>query len=393
MPESNILDLQALVRDGRLFRPPCDGLRVDAFIPPAGRENHAANMVELANGDLLCAWFAGTREGMGDVRIALARLPAGSAQWSQPVWASEDLTRSEQNPVLFAAPDGRVWLFYTAQEVRGCSAEEWKRRVTAGQAEGEYTMQWTAVVRRRISADNGHTWGPVEVFSSQPGSFCRQPMLVMTNGEWLFPMYYSLPGYAHGDDYTIVWISADQGRTWQEHVIPQSRGRVQATVVETEPGRLVAFFRSRAADRIYISRSPDYGRTWTAPERTALPNNNSSIQAHKLASGRIALIFNPYAANEDPTRTVRTPVRYPVTIALSEDGGATWPYMRHVDTGDDLAGEQNLRLNRRLGYPCIIQTRDGMIHVGYSYRDRQCIKYVRVSEDWILGQRECVYGP
>jgi predicted neuraminidase len=72
-----------------------------------------------------------------------------------------------------------------------------------------------------------------------------------------------------------------------------------------------------------------------------------------------------------------------VTIALSEDEGATWPIMRDVDMSDGFRGERNRDLNRRCEYPVVLQTRDGAIHMAYSYRDRQCIKYVRVTEDWI----------
>lgn len=392
MNESKVLDLKSMVTDGRLFRSPFDEHRVEAFIPRAGNENHATNLLELPNGDLLCVWFAGTREGISDVRIAMSRLPAGEAQWTQPAWVSEDHTRSEQNPLLFLTPQGKLWLLYTAQETRGGTKEEWLAKVAAGEAEGDYTMQWTAVIRRRISEDLGHAWGPVEVAFGKPSSFCRQPIVVMSNGEWLLPMYYSLPAFRHADDYTVMQISADQGQTWEEYEVPQSRGRVQASVLEMEPGRLTAFFRSRAADRVYVSYSTDYGRTWTPPERTVLPNNNSSIQAIKLASGNIAVIFNKYSANDDPDDTLWPRRRYPVTLAISEDEGQTWPYMRNIDTGDDFWGEANQHLNRRLGYPCLIQTRDGLIHVAYSYRGRQCIKYVRVSEEWVRDQRDYIYG-
>jgi predicted neuraminidase len=391
MAEEKVLDLKSMVTDGSLFRPPDDAGRIEAFIPPMGHENHAANMVQLANGDLLCVWFAGTGEGISDVNIALSRLPAGESRWTTPVLVSDDFSRSEQNPLLFLAPDGKLRLFYTAQETRGCSHEEWTRRVAAGEAEGGYTMQWTAVIRSRVSTDGGHTWGPVEVFSERPGSFCRQPVVVMSNGEWLFPMYYSLPGAGHGDDYTVMRISGDQGQSWQEVEVPGSRGRVHASVVELDAGKLVAFFRSRAADWIYVSRSPDYGRTWSVPVSSALPNNNASIQATRLASGRVAIIFNNVRANDDPNQTVWPRQRYPVTVALSEDGGETWPYMRHIDASDDFCGEQNVRLNRRCAYPCILQTADGAIHIGYSYRNRQCIKYVRVTENWVRDQLDWVF--
>ena len=212
MRESAILNLKAQLANGELFRTPADEHRVEAFIPPMARENHAANLAELPNCDQLCVWFAGSEEGRSDISIAMSRLEAGSAQWSQPVVLSDDPTRSEQNPLLFAAPDGRVWLFYTTQETRGCSKAEWSRRVAAGEATGSYAMQWTAVVRCRVSGDNGHTWGPVQTFSATPSSFCRQPMVVLSNGDWLFPMYYSVHSPRHADDY-YVRVSED----WVRH--------------------------------------------------------------------------------------------------------------------------------------------------------------------------------
>ncbi len=379
-----MLNLKGMVARGELFVPPEDDGRVEAFIPAMGRENHAANLAEAPNGDLLCTWFAGFSEGAGDVKVAVARLASGSAQWSEPAYASLDVGRSEQNPILFVAPDGDLWLLFTAQETRGCSREEWNRRVAAGKAVGDYTMQWTAEIRRRVSRDDGATWGPVETLFGRPGSFCRQPLAILSNGDWLFPMYYSLESAGHGDDYSVVQISSDQGRTWAECPVPGSRGRVQMTVAEMRNGHLVAFFRSRAADCIYASRSADNGRTWTEPTRTVLPNNNASIQALRLQSGRIALIHNHYAANADARATVWPRRRYPVTIAVSEDGGETFPWMRHLDPGDGFSGEQNEHLNRTCAYPCILQARDGLVHMAYSYRDRQCIKYVRVAEDWFI---------
>ena len=32
----------------------------------------------------------------------------------------------------------------------------------AGETSGGHNMQWTAVIRCRVSEDDGHTWGPVE---------------------------------------------------------------------------------------------------------------------------------------------------------------------------------------------------------------------------------------
>ena len=388
MTSHPIVNVAATLEPGALFRPPDDPLRVEAFIPPAGEENHAANLAALSNGDLLCAWFAGSREGSGDIRIALSRLDAGSSRWTDPVWVSKDTTRSEQNPILFPTPQGDLWLLYPAQETRDCSPEVWRQRIEAGEAKGPYTMQWTAVIRRRISHDGGHTWGPVEALFDTPSTFCRNPPVVMSNGDWLLPIYHSIRSGTHyGRDYTVMKLSEDQGETWTDVPVPHSHGRVHASVVEMKPGHLAAFFRSRSADAIYASRSDDFGRTWTAPEPSGLPNNNASIQAVTLNDGSLALAFNNYRANDDPTQTVWPRRRYPLSVALSEDGGRTWPFIRHIDPSDGFAGEENVHLNRRCSYPTILPDPEGHLWIAYSYRDRQCIKVVRVPVDWVRERR------
>jgi predicted neuraminidase len=387
-----VLDLKTQVRDGTLFHPPDDEYRTDSYIPPMGNENHAPGLASLPNGDLLCVWFAGSAEGASDISIAMSRLPAEDNRWTEPTWLTSDPARAEQNPSLFVTPQGDLWLLFTSQQTRDISREEWDRQKAAGKVEGIYPMQWTSEVRRRVSTDGGWSWGEVETFVDKPGSFCRHPPTVLRNGDWLFPMYYSLQeGTLHGNDYSVVRISEDEGQSWREHPVPNSKGRVHPSVVELEEGRLVAFFRSRAADRIYVSRSSDYGQTWSPAERSMLPNNNASIHATKLASGNIAIIFNYFSANDDPDKVLWPTRRYPLTIAISEDEGRTWPYMRHVDPGDNFFGEENERLNRVCAYPCFDRTQDEAIHLAYSYRGRQCIKYVRVTEEWVRDQLDYVY--
>jgi predicted neuraminidase len=373
------IDLRQFVQHGALFHPFDDPERIDAFIPPMGHENHAANLIELPNGDLLCAWFAGTREAMPDIRIALARLPAGSDRWLLPQWVTDDPAHAEQNPVLFLTPAGELWLIYTAQQTRDPAT------LHAGQP---FYLQDTAVIRRKRSNDFGLTWGPAEPLIAGPGVFCRHPPRVLSNGDWLLPFYYcnryNEAGFGNGHfDHSAVRISSDAGKTWEEYDLPGSRGRVQASVNEVSPGCLIALLRSRSADRIYISHSRDFGRTWTAPARTPLPNNNSSVQCIRLHTGELALAFNPLSHNDDPEKTVWQLDRHPLTFAISEDEGETWPWMRHIDMSDGFCGERNRHLNRGLAYPSIIQTRDGMLHVAYSYRPRACIKHTCFALDWV----------
>jgi predicted neuraminidase len=156
------------------------------------------------------------------------------------------------------------------------------------------------------------------------------------------------------------------------------------SIIETEPGKCFAFFRSRAADNIYRSFSSDYGKTWSSPEPTELPNNNSSVHAIALKSGTIAVVYNPWRVdNPDPKTTVWPKMRNSISIALSEDQGTRFPWIRILETGSGFHGVQNIALNKGHAYPCMLQSRDGNIHIAYSCLNRKYIKYCRVTEEWI----------
>jgi predicted neuraminidase len=134
-----LMDCAELAMDGRL-RARGDGSGiVEAYLPSPCVQNHAANLMPLADGDLGCVWFGGTQEGKSDISVYFSRLRAGQDAWSRPVRLSDDPARSEQNPILFPAPDGSLWLLHTSQQSGN---------------------QDTSVVKRRISRDGGATWGP-----------------------------------------------------------------------------------------------------------------------------------------------------------------------------------------------------------------------------------------
>lgn len=370
------IELNTLQEDGRLYH---NNLldTVEALIPNQFDSVHAADLLELPDGDLLACWFAGSDEGNADISIAVSRLRAGESRWSAGEIVSDDPSRSEQNPSLFLAPGGEIWLMYTAQTSR------------TPEDRPNFNLQYTAEIRRKISRDNGYTWGPTETVFSRPGSFCRQKIQVLSSGRWVFGNWICFPDETrNGSDVTVVQISDDQGKTWRGVEVPDSAGRVHANLIETAPGKLTALFRSRFADNIYIAYSEDDGETWTRPERTCLPNNNSSISAIRLQSGSLALIYNPVRFNDDTSRTVWPHQRCPVTFAISDDGGKTWPYRRVIEPGEGFTGEYNDINNRRYEYPVMMQSKDGKIHAAYSWGNRRCVKYVCVDEAWIRGEKE-----
>ena len=375
--------LPGLTPDGRLYENEEMGT-VEARLPDGGYPTaHAPALLELPNGDMLCCWFAGTYEGSADIRIICSRLERDGDRWSKPVDISGDPTRSEQNPSLFYGPDDAVWAIYTAQLDRQA---------------GKDNMQFTSQIRCQKSTDGGRTWGPYETLFAREGSFCRQPIQVLANGRWIFGNWLctdSVDGLS--GDPTAFQISDDQGKTWRQVDMPNSRGRVHANVVEMDDGHLLAFMRSREADFIYRSESFDWGDTWSEPKPTPLPNNNSSISALRLQSGRVAIAYNPTCTPDPkPGKAAWPGLRCPVAVALSEDGGLTFPIVRWMERGEGYMGEENLTNNKQYEYPYLMQSRDGMLHLAYAAFTRLGVKYVRFSEQDVLGkkrERVGLYNP
>ena len=76
-----------------------------------------------------------------------------------------------------------------------------------------------------------------------------------------------------------------------EFVVWDSFYLVQPSVVSLEGEEMVVFFRDRRKTNIYSARSSDGGRTWSKPQPTDLPNNNSGIHAIRMRkSGNIVIV-------------------------------------------------------------------------------------------------------
>lgn len=335
----------------------------ETYLPILYPSSHAANLLELKNGDVLCVWFSGTWEGSSGVGIVLARRPKGSRNWRPPALIDRQAGASYQNPVLFQEPDGTLDLYHSTQEA------------DAGEA--------NAHVLRLVSKDNGVTWAKPALLFGKAGAFTRHPMVILKDGAWLLPLsYITSTGIGAGSEtnYSATEISRDHGVTWKECVMADSEGKIQPSVVSLAPDRLLAFFRSRASDFIYSSTSSD-GCVWSPATATVLPNNNASVQAFRLHDGHLVMAFN-----NSSKRSAGGGLRKPLSVALSLDGGSTWPYVRDVEEGRRGYGlaEQTPKEPGReeYSYPSIMETRDGEILVAFTYR-RQTIKVVSITENWI----------
>ena len=69
--------------------------------------------------------------------------------------------------------------------------------------------------------------------------------------------------------------------------------------------------------------SLDDARTWSKPVPSTLPNSNTPLQAAVLGSGALLVVFNNVQGDRQP---------WPLSAALSEDGGQSWPWVRDLET-------------------------------------------------------------
>ncbi len=359
--------------------------RWDAFIPSPSPQNHAAFLSRRPDGTLACVWFGGTMEGMPDISIHMSVLDEATSQWSPATVLVDDRGRSEQNPLLFNAPDGTVWLLYTSQ-ISG--------------------NQDTSVVRRRVSQDGGKNFGPAETMIGDAGTFIRQPIVTLSNGDLLLPVFKCRieagEKWSGNKDNAGVYRSTDGGKSWLFTEVPNSLGCVHMNIVQINDSHLVAFYRSRWADFIYRTESHDAGASWLTPTPTTLPNNNSSIQCTTLSDGRLAMVYNHSSAADatgrrtslyDDLEDEGTPTkqstegrqsfwgapRAPLSLAFSNDAGLTWSDRQDIDTSDGycLSNNSVSRANRELSYPVLLEGPDNTLDIAFTWF-RQGIKHVRL---------------
>jgi len=297
---------------------------------------HASTIVETRAG-FVAAWFGGTRERDPDVGIWVSRYDG--TQWSAPAEVANGVQPDGKrhpcwNPVLFQPSRGPLLLFYKV----GPSPDTW----------------WGMV---RTSGDEGRTWSPaiklpegiLGPIRAKPVELDGAAMLAGSSTEhdgWVVHMErYSGDGSAASLAAAASWKKTGPLNNAAEF------GAIQPAILVHSKSLLQILCRTRQAV-IAESWSQDGGSTWSAMKATALPNPSAGIDAVRLADHRFLLVYNPTATG-----------RAKLDIAISPDAKA-W---KRAVVLEDSAGEYS--------YPAMIQARDGLVHVTYTWR-RERIKHV-----------------
>jgi alpha-L-rhamnosidase len=336
-----------------------EGILVDEFIceKPPFAESHAPTIAETKEGHLIASWFGGTKERNPDVCIWTSRYI--NHTWTEPQNVADGIVNdtlryATWNPVLYQAPNGELQLYYKV----GPNVAGWVGKVIT-------------------SNDGGATWSaPRNLPEGFLGPVKNKPVL-LEDGTLLCPSSTESDGWKVHFEAT-----KDFGRTW-EKIGPINDGKtfhaIQPSILTHTDGRLQILCRTQ--ERVIgESWSSDYGKTWTPVTGTMLPNNNSGIDAVTLQDGRQLLVYNHLLPHDTLKRGKGA--RTPLNVAVSEDG-KTWRAALVLE--DSPIGQYS--------YPSVIQTKDGLVHIVYTWR-RKAIKHVVVDPDkWILSQIENMKWP
>ena len=308
---------------------------------------HASTICQTSRG-LVVAWFGGTREKDKDVGIWTSYHDGN--RWSSPKeWATgvqhESLRYPCWNPVLFQAEEsGPTSLFFKV----GPDPRSWW-----GEMMFSYDQGRTFRDRRRLPEEID---GPVR---------CK-PML-LANKNLLCGSSTEHDGWrVHFEK-----VALEQGKptgTWRRiGPINESKqfNAIQPTFLKHHDGRIQVLCRTKESV-ISTSFSADDGETWSPMQATNLPNPNSGIEVVTLQDGRHLMIYNHLGSG-----TTGWGRRGLLNLAMSSDG-LQWKKVAVLEQEE----------KQEFSYPAIIQTKDGMVHMTYTWK-RQRIKHVVVDPSQI----------
>jgi predicted neuraminidase len=362
--------------------------QAELVFPLRADHNHAPGIVAFPNGELLASWYRGSGERTADdVAVYGARLRPGNAAWDEPFVMADTPGFPDCNTCMMIDAQDRLWLFWPT-----ILANTWESCLTNYRVSSQYDQpgppQWNRAGLILLKPDDFQApalelldqWAAqwpdllkqiepekISQLRQRLGSKLYQRLgwqprckpTVLPSGRILLPLYTDTFSIS------IMAVSDDQGETWFASAPVIGWGNIQPTVLRRDDGTLVAYMRENGPRRrVRVSESRDDGLTWGPVGVSELPNPGSGVDGVRLSNGHWALVYN------DTTQH-----RQSLAISVSDDEGASWKWTRHLERHD--SGSYH--------YPAVIQDRQGLIHVIYSYfvDDGKSMKHAALNESWV----------
>nr|MCU0325449.1 exo-alpha-sialidase [Spirosomataceae bacterium] len=349
------------------------------IFPIQEKHVHGSSIVNLPNGDMLAVWFEGSGERTADdVKIMGARLEKGKTAWSKPFLMADTPNIPDCNPVLFLNNEKKLFLIWIAVQ-----ANKWEQSILRFRTSTDYLKSGSPIwswqdnillkpnddfakeVARKFKElpENTSGWAGYapkydEMIISASGDAVKRSIGWMTR---IKPLVEGnriiLPLYSDGYNFSLTGISEDNGNTWRPSLPIVGRGPIQPAIVRKKNGNLIAYMRDSGDEpsRVHMSESKDNGESWSATQKTEIPNT-ASVELLVLKDGKWAFVGNDISDG-----------RYQLALYLSDDEGKTWKWKTYLEKVEPNKGS--------FSYPCLIQTADGLLHISYSYHLEKEKKY------------------
>ena len=355
-----------------------------------GQAVHAASLVELNDGRLQAVWFSGSREGAGDVTIQTAVMDPSTQRWGaeRTLFDRQQIERGLWryvkklgNPVIARAPDGSLMLWVVTVSLGGWagSAITWSRSIDEG-------VNWSAP-RRLVTS-------PFLNIST----LVKSTPVALVDGQMALPVYHEFV-----TKFAEILRLSPQGQVLDKTRIPGSPSSLQPVMLVTEPERAQIYMRSAGLPTVKTSRTDDAGQTWSSAQTSNLPNPDSALAGVVLGAGEQWLALNLTPAGREALALLKagSDGRFDAASAFVvepsttvQGGSSIGDYERQL--GDELkaqgaSGAQveayvasarrqlcgQATCAREFSYPYLLQSRDGYIHLVYTWH-RTRIKHVRL---------------
>ncbi len=360
------------------------------IFPYQNKHVHASSVVEAPNGDLIACWFYGSGERTSnDVLVQGSRLKKGSKKWGPVFIMADTPDLPDCNPVLFINPNDELMLFWIAVRANGWENSILRYKISSDYDEtGAPKWKWQDIIIlkpgesfyrsiKKAFEDNYSDPGwaeyalPYEKLITaaaadkekrQKGWMTRIHPTVLSSGRILLPLY------SDGFNVALAAISDDEGKSWRSSNPIVGFGPIQPTFAERKDGSIMAYLRDSGGtpQRVLMSESSDQGETWSFAIDTDIPNPGSSLEVTVLKNGHWVMAYNDTEDNRNNW-----------AVSLSNNEGKTWTWKRHIGQSEDKS--------ESFSYPSLIQTKDGKLHLTYSYGNPsgKTIMHASFDEKWI----------
>lgn len=323
--------------------------KIDIPMPKNIASAHSATLTRLENGNLLVAFFGGSREGAKDVKIYGSIYDDKKHFWSKPfvILTREELSKKSKqyikklgNPVLYRAKD-RIYLFVVGASIGGWATSKiYELYVDSFFPQKSFSYKQTL---------------PLSPFGNI-SNLARSTPISLSTGGFILPIYHEL-----ADKYALMARFDSDGNLISISKPNHLHKQLQPTLAPLSHTKCIAVFRNNGdyENAMFSQVCEKGGEKWLNPQKTNIKNYDNSANLIRFNKD-IYLIHNTFNKSPHLDRGTLTlslmisPTDFKKIIDLDYSTHSEVSYPTTITDGDnidivythDRKNIRHIRLNR-----------------------------------------------